>query len=250
MKAVGAGFGYGVYDGAAEFPIFGVKAVGYEAKFLDRVQIRHQASAQVASLTDVAAIHQESVGGLTLPVHGNIAGVQTAGYRTVLLDGFGGAGRNARLQAQQIDEAAAIQREGEHLLRVDNVAKLRVFRLYLHGIGFHLDHFLLRGADLESCVDLQLVIDLHNDVCLFKRPEASGGNRESVVADREREHAVRSVRGGDGFLLEISLHVGRRDARTGDGRLGLVANHALNRTGDIGAQNGRAKKCYEYKCKR
>ena len=97
MKAVGAGFGDGVDDGTAEFAIFGIKAVGDEAKFLDRVQIRDQTCPQVASLTDVAAIHQECVRRLPLPIHGKVAGVQTARNRPVLLDCLGGGGSHAGL---------------------------------------------------------------------------------------------------------------------------------------------------------
>src|SRR4029077_12114898 len=57
VNAIGAGLGYRVHHRAAEFSVFGVKAIGDEAKFLDGVQIGNQSGAQIASLPHVPAVH-------------------------------------------------------------------------------------------------------------------------------------------------------------------------------------------------
>ncbi len=77
--------------------------------FFDGVKVRDQPRAQVASLADIAAVHKKGIRGLALAVDGNVAGVQHAGHLAVSADGVGRFGIDARLQAQQIDVAAAVQ---------------------------------------------------------------------------------------------------------------------------------------------
>ena len=57
VKAVGARLGDGVHDGAAEFTVFGIEAVGYQPEFLNRIEIWNHARAQVAALAHVAAVY-------------------------------------------------------------------------------------------------------------------------------------------------------------------------------------------------
>src|SRR5262249_12218043 len=124
---------------AAELSVFGIEAVGNQPEFLDRVEVGNHASAEVAALADVAAVHQERVGGLTLTVNGDVAGVQVSGNRTILLDRLGRGRSHAGLQSKQVDIAAAIEREGEHLLGVDYVAELSIFGFHADGIGGNVD---------------------------------------------------------------------------------------------------------------
>ena len=98
VKAVGAGFRDGVHHRAAEFPVLGIETIGDEAKFLHRVQIRYQTRAEVSPLTDIATVHQEGVGRFALAIDGDVACIQDARNRTVLLDRLVGVARgNARL---------------------------------------------------------------------------------------------------------------------------------------------------------
>jgi hypothetical protein len=160
VKAVGARLRDGIHNRATELAVLGVKAVGDEAKFLDGVQVRNKTRAKVAALADVSAVHQERIGGFALAVYGDVAGVQSARNRAVLLDRLCGTGCNASLQAQKIDVAAAVQRQCKHFLGVDNVAELRVFGLHLHRVGFHADLFR-HGSHVEGHIQVQLVVYLY-----------------------------------------------------------------------------------------
>ena len=100
MNAVGTRLGNRIHHRSAEFSVLSIKAVGDKAELLDRIEIGNQARTEVAPLADVSAIHKECVGGLALAVHGDVAGVQAAGYRAVLLDGLSSGGSNARLEAE------------------------------------------------------------------------------------------------------------------------------------------------------
>jgi hypothetical protein len=137
----------------AEFSVLGVEAVGDQAKFLDGVQVRNQASTEVAALAYVPAVHEEGVGGFALAVHGDISRVQNTGYRAVLLDGLGAAGRDTGLQAEEIDITATVQGQGQHFLGIDDVAELRVLGLHLNGVGDDL-HFVGHTSDFERHVVL------------------------------------------------------------------------------------------------
>ena len=61
VNAVGAGLGDRVHHRTAEFSVFGIKAVGDQPEFFDGVEVGDQPGAQVASLADIAAIHQEGI---------------------------------------------------------------------------------------------------------------------------------------------------------------------------------------------
>src|SRR5580692_5528313 len=112
VKSVGARLSNGIDDRAAEFPIFGVEAVGDQAEFLNGVQVGNQTCSKVAPLADVSAVYQESVRRFSLAVHGDVAGAQNARYRTGISVGgtkrAGAAGRHTGLQAQKVDVAAPI----------------------------------------------------------------------------------------------------------------------------------------------
>ena len=102
-------------------------------------------------------------------------------------------GRNARLQAQQINVAAAVERKSEHLLRVDDIAELRAFGLYLHGVGFDADG-LSRRPQSHGHVDILLVVHFHFDVRFGERTESGGGDGERVSARRQSQDVKRTVR--------------------------------------------------------
>ena len=118
MKAVGAGLSNRVHYRAAEFSIFGVKAIGDQPEFFHGIKIGHQPGPQIASLAHVAAVHQERVGGLPLAIYGKVAHVCRVSppNRPVLLHGAGRHRHHSRLQAEKIQVAASIQRQGQHFL--------------------------------------------------------------------------------------------------------------------------------------
>src|SRR5580700_9876485 len=253
VKSVGARLSNGIDDRAAEFPIFRVEAVGDQAEFLNGVQVGYQTCPEVTPLADVSTVYQESVRRFSLAVHGDVAGAQNARYRTGISVGgterAGAPRRNARLQAQKVDVAAAIQRQRQHFLRVDYIAKLRVFRLYLHGIGFHLDHFLLNGADLQSYIDLQLIIHLHDDAGLDEIPESACGNRQLIIAGGHREDSIGTVRTRGLLVFQIRFHIGDGESGASDRALRMIAHDTLNRSGYVGAHSARTKKYCEHEKK-
>ena len=83
VKVVGAGFGENVNDGTGEPAVLGVKGVGNQPEFLNRIESRHNGSAVVPALLDIAPIDQERVCRLSLPIDGDISGVAGAGHRPV-----------------------------------------------------------------------------------------------------------------------------------------------------------------------
>ena len=93
------------------------------AEFRDGIEIRHQARAQVPTLTHIAAVYEKRIGRLALAVHRNIAGVeQIPGDGSVLLNRSRSKGHDTCLQTQQADIAAAVQRQREDLPRLDHLA--------------------------------------------------------------------------------------------------------------------------------
>ena len=105
--------------------------------------------------------------------------------------GSGGPGRNAGLQAEKIDVAAPVQRKSEHLLGIDDVAELRAFGLYLHGVGFNADGFC-RRTQSHGHIDVQLVVHFHFDVGFGKWTESSGRDGERVSARRQSQDVIRA----------------------------------------------------------
>ncbi len=75
VETVRARLGDGVHHRAAEFSVFRVKAVGDQTKFFDGIKIRNQASPQISSFADIAAIYQKCVGRLALAIDRDIARV-------------------------------------------------------------------------------------------------------------------------------------------------------------------------------
>ena len=142
-------------------------------------------------------------------------------------------GRNARLQAQEIDVAAAVQRKSEHLLGVDDVAELRAFGLYLHGVGFNADGFCCRSQS-HGRIDMQLVVHFHFDVRFGKWTESIGRDDERVSARRQSQDVIRAVRPRDRFVSQIRLRIRDRKFCADDRSLRGVTYHALNRSGYVG----------------
>ena len=68
MEAIRARLGDGVHHRATEFSVFRIEAVGDKPKFFDGIKIRNQASPQVSSFADVAAIYQKRIGRLALAI--------------------------------------------------------------------------------------------------------------------------------------------------------------------------------------
>ena len=185
VKAVGTRLGDGIDDRTAEFSVFRIKTVRNQSEFLDGVQVGNQPCAEVASLADVSTVHQVRVRRFTLAIHGDVAGIQNARYRTVLLDRFGGARRDAGLQAQKVDEAATVQRQRQYFLGVNDVTQLRALGLHLHRVRH--DFYLFRHtANIERYIVVQLVIYFYFDTSLGERPESGGRDRKLIGSSRER----------------------------------------------------------------
>src|SRR4029077_6855216 len=223
---VAARLGDGVHDRATEFSVLGIEAVSNQPEFLNRVQIGNHASAQVATLADVPAIYKKRVGRFALTVDGNVARIQTSGNRAILLNGFGRGRRHASLQPEQIDVAAPVERQGEHLLGIDHVAELGIFCVYAHGICGSAD-FLRYRAHIESNVEFELVVHLKNDIVSSKGPESRSGCVDPVVPGGQSKKAVRTIRAGNSLQLEVGVGVGYGDANRGNRALSTVADDAL-----------------------
>ena len=93
-----------------------------------------------------------------MPVHRNLTGVLIAGDEPVVLRSIGGNRDDACLQAQQVNVAAAIQRNAGHLLALDDVTKLRAGGVHL-GRGTGDFDRLADGADHKHEVGPVLLVD-------------------------------------------------------------------------------------------
>ena len=108
MNVVGPRFGHDVHNGAGETAVLSIERVGEEAKFLNRVERGNDGSPVVDTFFDVATVHEEGIGGLSLSVDRHLAGIQIARNKPVTDRSFGGNRDNPCLQAEQINVAAAI----------------------------------------------------------------------------------------------------------------------------------------------
>src|ERR1700722_2214085 len=248
MESVGAGFRNGIDYRAAELTVLGVEAIGDEAEFFDGVEVGNQARTEVAAFADVAAVDEEGIRGFTLAVHRDVAGVrEIPGDRTILLNRGRCARGDACLQAQEIDKAAAVQRKGEHLLRIDDVAELRAFCLDLNSVGGDFD-FVGDAADFQRDVVVELVVDLNGDVIHDGGAEAGRRHSKLVGSGREGEDAECAICGGYRFLAGIRGDVGDQDVGADDGTLRPIVDCSLNRAGNVGAHNGRTnERCQQQK---
>ena len=104
VETVGAGLRDGVDDRAAELAVFGVEAVGDQAEFSSiESRLGTKPAPRLRPFTNVAAVYQESVGGVALAVDRDVAGVrEKARDRTILLNRRCRAGGHAFcLQAEE-----------------------------------------------------------------------------------------------------------------------------------------------------
>jgi hypothetical protein len=122
VEPVSPRLGDRIHDGAAEAAVFRVKAVRFQAKLRHRIDVWNDRRSHVAALGDVASIHQEGVCRLTCPIDGNVSGIKSPRYRTILRDGTCARRCDARLQSQQIDVAAAVERQRQHLFLLHYVS--------------------------------------------------------------------------------------------------------------------------------
>ena len=90
------------------------------------------------------------------------------------------------MQTQQIDVAAAVQRQRQKFLGLDHVAELRRFRLHLHRVRFHADR-LLDGSDFQHNIDFQAIVHLHINAGRLKVLETGRGPRYGVCPGRQRQ---------------------------------------------------------------
>jgi hypothetical protein len=69
MKAIGTRLRHDVDLAAAVIPILGVKLVGDNAKFRNRIEIGNDRGPVGLAFFHVRAVHHESIRGFALPVH-------------------------------------------------------------------------------------------------------------------------------------------------------------------------------------
>ena len=198
---------HGVDDRAGVAPVFGAEAVGLDAELLERVRIRHRVG-RVAVVVVVRPAVEHVVGGV---------GARAArGHRLHARIGRarGEAGRRVRQHAgderHQLRGVPAVQREVLDALLIDHRpqrAAVGVHRARRAADG----HRLGDGADPETHVEADLVVDPHDDAGRLERLEAGELRRHGVAADRQPAQRVESLRVADGVGLGIGAFVTRAD---------------------------------------
>ena len=114
-------------------------------------------------LLNVAAVDHEPVRVLALAADGEIARGQVAGDAAALSAAV--YRDDARLEAEQIDIAAAVERLAGHLFRIDHIAHLRADCLDVNRRGRHFDGIGER-AQLKGDIDPQRRVRIELDVVL------------------------------------------------------------------------------------
>ncbi len=117
------------------------------------------------ALFDIAAVHNERVGSFPLSVDRHLACVSIARNVAVVLRGTGGNRDDAGLQAQQVNVAAAVQRQAGQLFLSDDVPELSAGGIHLIGGAGDLNR-LGDGTDCQLEVGSVLLIDFELDVGL------------------------------------------------------------------------------------
>src|SRR5205823_14871725 len=104
---------------------------------------------------------------------------------------------------------------------------------------------LCHAANVERYIEVQLVVYLYFDISLGERAESSGCNRKLIGSGRQRQYPVRTVRGRNGFLLQIGMHICGYDVSARHDTLSAVAHYTQNRSGYIRTQKIRDDEYYE-----
>jgi hypothetical protein len=79
MKLIGGGLGDGVDQPVILTSVFGVGVVSQDTKFVNGIQIRNDRGSHAQGFFDVAFVHHESVGRLSLSAHREVAGIEVSG---------------------------------------------------------------------------------------------------------------------------------------------------------------------------
>ena len=158
VESVVAGFCNHADLTAAKLSILGVEVARHDAKLRNRIQVGNDRRTCVHVFFRVAAIHVEVIRSLTLPVHGNRAGIERTRWienrRAHVLDGIGpdgGRRSHTRLQREKIGVTASVQRRRHHLPSADDLAQLCAHGLDVERIVRHA-HGLRVTADGERSV--------------------------------------------------------------------------------------------------
>ena len=125
------------------------------------------------------------------------------------------------MQSEQVEVAASVQRQGEHLFRIDHIAQLGILCFYLHHARRYVD-FFLDISDCQRQVNAKLIVHLEHDVRCVVLLEARGGGVQLVGADRQRQEAVGTILSRRRRTRDVGLRIRSRDSRSLDHRLGLI----------------------------
>src|SRR5271167_211908 len=222
VKRVGAGFRDDINLPAAEFAILGVKVVRQNAKLGDGIEIGNHRCAVVYVLLDVASVDDETVGKFALSVNRNSAGIQIARGReyacTHILNGIArdrGDGNNARLQGQQIGEAAAVQGHARHLSARNHLTVLCARRV---DSEWRIDdQYGVRPlANDQDRVDSQCAVGINHDSGLAVRAESQACDFDLVVPNREVRKRIKAFAVGSRCLTDAGVSIRRRDVGFGN----------------------------------
>src|SRR5262249_47766943 len=223
--------------GAAEAAVFGVEAVGDQAELGYRIDIRDDGSAHIPAFAHIAAVDQKRIRAFPLPVDGDVAGTERTRYRAVRYRARCRR-RHAWLQAQQVNIAAAVQRESENLLFLDHLPDLAVGRLHLHGCRIHFDR-LCHIAHLHLDINAVLLVYSKVDSGLQEFLEAGKRRLHFVLTNRQSQDAILPHRIRSRCLTQVGFQVSsyhnhalehggariRRRAENGTGYVRLQPRH-------------------------
>ena len=142
------------------------------------------------------------------------------------------AGRNTRLQAQQLNNVASIQRQLPDGMLSECISYLGVggadgggFRRYVHGLP--------RGSHFQLHVQRRRSVDLQDDMLLGGLRKARFGDRERILAGHYLKNLISARVVGNHLPRETGGRAAQRDNRAGNDGALRVRNHAMQRTGGL-----------------
>jgi len=206
-------------------------------------------------LLDVDSVDHEAVGGFALAVDGEVAGVCVAGGIDATGDAShdDGAGQesgdrgDAGLDGEEVSVAAAVERDGGHLIAGDYFAEVGCggvdLNARLAGDGYDVG----AGADFERGVDAEGGVGVYGQVDFSLGVEACRGDVQLVTAYGKIWEGVEALLVGDCVVGCLLGGVDEFESRSYDNGATLVSDRA----GDAAAGGGLHEGCdYNEVCER
>ena len=199
VPAIGAGFGDDVDDRAGVAAVLGVVGVREDLEFLDRVRRRAQHEAGVERVVVGRAVEQEVVRLVALAVDVEAAGdvAEAAGRGVAVLPAEPDRRRDdTRNQRAELREVAAVERQVDDLLLIDDDAERRVGGFDERRLAEH-RHLLFELADLQLHVGADRFVDDDRDRVADGGAESGERRLHLIDAGVDERDRIETVGAGD-----------------------------------------------------